>query len=167
MYRKTSDFITDWKYESEATLKLFKLLNDQSLEAKLHDKVRSIGNLAWHIAKSPVEMFSHAGLDMAKSGVDLNATAPSSVNELIKKYEAASAEVFAQVTKWSDEELSDKVSMYGEMWKKGTVLSVLINHQTHHRGQLTILMRMQNLPVTGVYGPSYEEWSAMGLEPEK
>jgi uncharacterized damage-inducible protein DinB len=49
--------------------------------------------------------------------------------------------------------------MYGERWRKGTVLSALIKHQAHHRGQLTILMRNEGLTVPGIYGPSKEEWA--------
>lgn len=55
--------------------------------------------------------------------------------------------------------------MYGEQWPKGLVLSILIAHQTHHRGQMTVLMRQAGLPVPGMYGPSKEEWAAMGLPP--
>ena len=53
--------------------------------------------------------------------------------------------------------------MYGEHWSKGTVLRVLINHQSHHRGQMTVIMRMLGLPVPGIYGPSKEEWVEMGM----
>jgi uncharacterized damage-inducible protein DinB len=55
--------------------------------------------------------------------------------------------------------------MFGQFeWAKGFSLSMLINHQIHHRGQMTILMRQANLIVTGVYGPAKEEWSQMGME---
>lgn len=47
--------------------------------------------------------------------------------------------------------------MYGEIWKINKVLSVVVKHQTHHRGQLTVIMRLAGLKVTGVYGPAKEE----------
>ena len=53
--------------------------------------------------------------------------------------------------------------MYGEKWNRGTTLQILIKHQAHHRGQLTVLMRMAGLKVHGVYGPSKEEWIAYGM----
>ena len=37
-------------------------------------------------------------------------------------------------------------------------LMTLINHQNHHRGQMTVLMRQAGLTVPGVYGPAKEEW---------
>ena len=47
------------------------------------------------------------------------------------------------------------------------MLSSLIRHQAHHRGQMTVLMRQAGLPVPGVYGPAREEWKAYGQEPEE
>ncbi|MBK8721797.1 MAG: hypothetical protein IPL95_05830 [Saprospiraceae bacterium] len=46
--------------------------------------------------------------------------------------------------------------MYGELWTKGNTLAILIRHQAHHRGQLSILMRQNGCKVPGVYGPSKE-----------
>ena len=40
----------------------------------------------------------------------------------------------------------------------------LINHQNHHRGQMTVLMRQAGLTVPGVYGPAKEEWATAGME---
>jgi uncharacterized damage-inducible protein DinB len=42
-------------------------------------------------------------------------------------------------------------------------LSATIRHQTHHRGQLTVLMRQAGLVVPGCYGPSREEWGQYGM----
>jgi len=52
-------------------------------------------------------------------------------------------------------------------WKKGKVLSVLVKHQTHHQGQLTVIMRLAGLKVPGVYGPAEEEWANMGMEAQE
>ena len=56
--------------------------------------------------------------------------------------------------------------MYGEMWKKGKTLGVLVTHQIHHRGQLTVVMRLAGLKVPGVYGPAKEEWANYGMKPQ-
>lgn len=55
--------------------------------------------------------------------------------------------------KWTDSDLTKKIEMYGKQWEKRKILSVLVKHQTHHRGQMTILMRLQNIEVPGTYGP--------------
>jgi uncharacterized damage-inducible protein DinB len=53
--------------------------------------------------------------------------------------------------------------MYGQMWVRGKTLGVLVTHQIHHRGQLTVLLRLAGLKVPGVYGPAKEEWAKMGM----
>ena len=55
--------------------------------------------------------------------------------------------------------------MYGESWKRGFTLDVLVRHQTHHRGQMTVLMRQAGLRVPGVCGPAREDWAAYGQSP--
>ncbi|MNL50974.1 DinB family protein [compost metagenome] len=89
---------------------------------------------------------------------------PSSVKELTELYEKYSeALVKAVRSKWTDSSLTDQIEMYGDLWEKGKVLHVLIVHQTHHRGQMTVIMRMLGLPVPGLYGPSKEEWAEFGM----
>ena len=66
--------------------------------------------------------------------------------------------------KWTDASLDEEIPMYGQIWKKGNILSSLILHQAHHRGQITVLMRQAGLKVPGVYGPAKEEWAAMNMK---
>ena len=40
---------------------------------------------------------------------------------------------------------------------------VLVTHQTHHRGQMTVLMRQAGLKVPDVYGPAKEGWATYGM----
>jgi len=55
--------------------------------------------------------------------------------------------------------------MYGQQWPRMMTLKILIHHEIHHRGQMTILLRQANQSVPGVVGPSKEEWSQWGMEP--
>lgn len=92
--------------------------------------------------------------------------APDSMQDLIKEYQKYSQLVLASVEqKWTDSSLKEVVNMYGEDWPKGKILSVLIHHQIHHRGQMTTLMRLLNMEVPGLYGPSKEEWVKYGMTP--
>ena len=162
MYYKISDFISDWKYESEATIKVLSNLTDESLTKKVHEKVRTAGRLAWHITTSIGEMAHRTGLTFET--VDENSMIPSKVSEIIKSYKQASDNMVAEIKeKWNDETLMLEDDMYGQMWMKGTTLGVLVTHQIHHRAQLTVAMRLAGLKVPGVYGPSNEEWAAMGM----
>ena len=97
-----------------------------------------------------------------------DAPLPSSVKEITDEYKRSSEGMLDAVKKeWKDESLLEDVNLYGQNWKKGKALSVLVNHQTHHRGQLTVVMRLAGLKVPGVYGPAKEEWANMGMEAQE
>jgi uncharacterized damage-inducible protein DinB len=165
MYRVLNDFLDDWKYESESTLKLFGNITDDKKNQKVTPDGRSLGYLAWHITQSLPEIMHRIGFnfEIYKEQVP----EPEKFSEVISFYKLYSEQIFNQVKeKWTDEILVEETDMYGETWKMGKVLSMLVIHQAHHRAQMTILMRQAGLQVTGVYGPSREEWAAMGMEPQ-
>ncbi len=166
MYYKIEDFLNDWEYEREATLKILGTLTDDSLNQKVTPRGRSLGFLGWHITITIGEMMSKTGLKI--DAPEENSDTPSSAIEIRTFYNTASASLVEQIkSEWKDETLSIEDDMYGQKWKRGVTLGALITHQIHHRGQMTVLMRQAGLKVPGIYGPSFEEWIAMGMEPMK
>ncbi len=162
MYRKVGDFQGDWVYETEVTTKLFSNLTDESLNQKVVEGGRTLGFLAWHIVLTLGEMPKKVGLNIDCPPEDANV--PRSAREIVETFEKAAKSVNQEVGKnWTDETLEIEDEMYGMNWPRGTTLSALINHQAHHRGQITVLMRQAGIPVVGVYGPAKEEWEAMGM----
>lgn len=165
MYRTISDFGQDWKVESEGTLRIFRAMTDASLDQRVSAERRSLGFLAWHIVTTIGEMGGRTGLKI--SGPAEHAPVPSSVAEIVQAFETASSSLQSAVTsEWNDASLSVMVDMYGEKWSRTTVLSALVKHQTHHRAQMTVLMRQAQLVVPGIYGPAREEWAQMGMPPQ-
>jgi len=166
MFRTINDFLEAWKYESEATLKVFNNLTDESLNQKVTDEGRTLGFIAWHITQTIGEMMSKTGLMFPD--FDENTSVPKRISEITSGYEKLSKTLKNQIEEsWNDGMLNDDLNMYGQVWKRMNVLSSLITHQTHHRGQMTVLMRHAELKVPGVYGPSKEEWAAYGLPPQE
>lgn len=163
MYHTINEFLEDWKYESEATLKVFQNLTDDSLNFRPESFNRTVGRLAWHITVTISEMLCRTGLEME----ELNDNEyPKIAEEILNHYKSASDSLVQNLTKeWSDNSLNEDVNMYGETWTKEMILTSLVKHQIHHRAQITVLMREAGLKVPGIYGPSYEEWTAMGMEP--
>jgi uncharacterized damage-inducible protein DinB len=161
MYRTTADFIKDWKYESDSTLKVLSNITDESLNKSVGDDVRTISRLAWHITGTISEMMNRTGLSV--EGPAEHAEPPSTIKEIIDTYRNASESLLRELQKWNDDDLTCEIPMYGEAWTRGATLMVLITHQAHHRGQLTVLMRLAGLKVPGVYGPAKEEWAAIDL----
>lgn len=157
MYRRIEDFTRAWQQESEMTLKMMRALTEPSLAQKMGPEGRTLGFLAWHLVLTLPEMMKHAGVPV--TGPAHDAPQPA-LAEMIREYEASARAVGEGLPKvWTDAMLDELVPMYGEQWPRGTVLTSLIVHQAHHRGQMTALMRLAGLKVPGIYGPAREEWA--------
>jgi uncharacterized damage-inducible protein DinB len=166
MYTKISDFLNDWKFESEATTKILSNFSDESLTKKFNDEIRTAGRIAWHIVTSVGEMAHRTGLTFKTA--DEKAPIPQTVKEIVDVYKQASDNLVEEIKeKWNDETLKQEDDMYGQMWTRGRTLGILVTHQIHHRAQLTVVMRLSGLKVPGIYGPAKEEWANYGMEPQE
>jgi uncharacterized damage-inducible protein DinB len=162
MFSKVSTFETAWKEHREATLKILGALTDESLGQRVVPGGRSLGRLAWHITETLPEMMNRTGLHV--EGPEIGGPVPASVTEIRAAYEKASASVLEQVgSNWNNETLDIEDDMYGMRWTRGYTLGVLVGHEAHHRGQMTVLMRQAGLRVPGVAGPAFEEWTEYGM----
>lgn len=159
-------FEKTWKKESENTRKLFAELTDESLNKETVNGHRTLGRLAWHITQTIPEMLSKTGLN--PEGPGEKDPVPQTAEEIRKAYDLAAGSLLSQVVeKWDNESLMTEDELYGEKWSRGMTLRILIDHEIHHRGQMTVMMRLAGLKVPGIYGPSREEWAQYDMkEPE-
>jgi uncharacterized damage-inducible protein DinB len=101
---------------------------------------------------------------IATKGPDPKAPVPKSAREIADAYKTAADSVVPALKKaWKDAQLTETIPMYGMQWPREKVLSALLLHEAHHRGQATVLMRQARVIVPGTYGPAREDWSKMGL----
>jgi uncharacterized damage-inducible protein DinB len=162
MYRTIEDFRKDWAYESEMTAKIFGNITDESMATNVIQGGRSLGFLGWHIVIC-LGMATEAGLPF-QVPAEYNQP-PAGAGAMKDAYEKYAAALIAAVEEnWKDQNLLEEVQMYGSTWTRGYALFAMVKHQTHHRGQMTVLMRQAGLTVPGAYGPAREEWAAMGME---
>jgi uncharacterized damage-inducible protein DinB len=163
MFRRVADFLKAWEQERASTLKILGAITDASLSQAVSKEGRTLGRLAWHVATTPAEMMERTGLKVG--GPSHESPPPPSASAILAAYDEAAKAVAKGVSGWSDATLEVEDEMYGEKWPRGLTLQALIVHQTHHRGQMTVLMRQAGLNVPGVYGPAREEWTAYGMQP--
>ncbi len=163
MFRKLDDFMQAYGYLSESSGKIFATLTDENIQRAVADGHRTLGGMAWHIVTSTVEMMQRTGLSL--STIDAESTPPASAVEIQQAYRAVSKELADTIRKtWTDETLLTTDDMYGEQWERGKTLAILIHHEIHHRGQMTVLLRQAGEKLPGVFGPSKEEWGQFGME---
>ncbi len=164
MFTTIKHFETAWKQESGNTRKMLEALTDESLQQSVADDHRTLGRMAWHITQSIPDMGNRTGLKVA--GPSEKDPVPATADEIRKNYDKAASTLMSEVTgKWKDETLQVEDNLYGETWKRGLTLRILVDHEIHHRGQMTVLMRQAGLKVPGLYGPSREEWANYGAPP--
>ncbi|MES2177053.1 MAG: DinB family protein [Gemmatimonadota bacterium] len=161
MIRTIEDFVTVWNQEAANTLKLFRGLSDASMPQAITGEHRDLGRLAWHITTTIREMMERTGLHV--EGPEPDAPVPSSAEEIVKEYARSSESFVKSLDAWTDATLDQEDNLYGESWRRSLTLQILLLHQTHHRGQMTVLMRQAGLPVPGMYGPAKEDWAKYGM----
>ena len=166
MYSVIEDFVWGWEYEIEATTKIFKTIPDELLVKKIEGYDRTLAFLAWHITTSISLLGLKAGLNVFE--LSPYSEPPNNSALLASEYRKVSENLLKEVKeKWNNESLLELQDIFGEKWMNGKTLAVIAGHQTHHRGQMTALMRILGIKVPGVYGPSKEEWVQLGMESQK
>ena len=163
MINKIEDFAAAWTMEAELTCKVLDALTDASLAQRVSEGRRTLGQIAWHLVTS-VHYVTTLGLefDPPAGGKE----APDSAAFIAAEYRRISAAMLHAVkTQWTDHTLAETQMVFGEEWSNGGSLHFMMMHQSHHRGQMTVLMRQAGLRVPYIYGPAYEDWGEQGLEP--
>ena len=156
-------FISEIKHETERTMQILNALKDENLSWQPHEKSMTTGKLANHI----VQLHNWVGGALAGDELDfLNYKTPShpdSIEGLKADLDEGLTKSIAVVESFSDDEwdkpwtlrAGDRVIF--TMPKSAVLRYMVHNHLIHHRGQITVYLRMQNLPVPGLYGPSADE----------
>lgn len=166
MYTSIPEFIEEWKQEAASTQRLLDVLTDSSLQQRVSSEDRTLGAIAWHIVSSTPGMLNEFGIKV--DYVENSDSVPATAKEIADTFRKVSTDTSEAVSEqWKDESLKEIQNVFGMTMPKAVTLSLLIKHLIHHRGQLTVLMRQAGLKVPGVYGPSREEWSQIGMEAPK
>ena len=168
MFRRLQDFTPTWTEEAAKTLAVIDAIPDSAMSKAVAAEHRDLRRMAWHLVESLIEMPQHCG--MAIEGAHLIEgmfikQPPATMAEVRAAYALASESLLKGLAAWEDSDLEIEDDMYGERWPRGKTLHILLIHQTHHRGQMTVLMRQAGLAVPSVYGPTKEGWAAYNLEP--
>lgn len=156
MYRKVDDFLKDWDKARNGTIQALEAMTDEKLGQEVTRGHNTLGWIGWHLTTAPVYFASLLGLSLTAPGD--SRTVPETVSVIVEGYKNISIELHNKVKKtFSDEDLIEMVDQHGTSTPRGEILRTLIDHQTHHRGQMTILIRQAGLKVPGVMGPTRED----------
>ncbi|MCG7336889.1 DinB family protein [Sporosarcina sp. ACRSM] len=154
MYRKVEDFLEDWTVSSEGTANVMKAMTDEKLGQAIVEGHSSLGWLSWHLVGAAGAFGHFAGFQV--QGPGQQDPQPTSAQEIVERYETLAQAIKEEATKLTDEDLLGEVTGFTGPTKRGKLLSMLISHETHHRGQMTVLLRQAGLTVPPIMGPTKE-----------
>ena len=156
-------FITELELEAKTTRRVLERVPDDKLTWKPHVKSMSLRQLAQHVATIPGSVSGMARLD----GYDVEKfTEPPALETtaaILAAFDASVAQAKADLAATDDAAMMANWSfkMGGKpimtIPRIGVYRSMLLNHLYHHRGQLTVYLRLLDVPVPSIYGPSADE----------
>ena len=156
--------IAELKYESDLTKKMLEKVPLENSDWKPHDKSFTLGRLATHVAEIPhwiSRIITIDDWDFMVQG--FSSQTASSKDELMQIFNDKLNKAIADLDAMSDEDFN-KIwivrrgdQMRREMPKKIAIRGWSYSHLIHHRGQLSVYLRLLNVPVPGMYGPSADE----------
>ena len=155
--------LSEFDHEMGTTRRLLERLPDARLGWKPHDKSMTLGGLATHLSNLPnwgTTILNDTSYDVAAGPPNL--TAAASRSEILQSFDTAVAKTRASLDK-TDAEL-------GAQWKltrgeqemfslprAAAFRSFVLYHTVHHRGQLSVYLRLNDVPVPAIYGPTADE----------
>lgn len=150
--------------EGVATRRMLERVPADRLEWQPHPKSMTLGQLALHLAGLPGAFARMGRLDgLDASTVDFTPTTPKSTDEILAALDSSLAEAKEFFSGLDDETANGPWRLtLGEqelamMPRHELVRSLMFNHAYHHRGQLSVYLRLLDVPVPATYGNSADE----------
>lgn len=157
----------EFDYEMDATRKTLERVPEGKFDWKPHPKSGTLGWLASHLAELPgwaAITLQQDSFDMAPPGGAPAKTEPARTREeLLERFDRSRAEARAAIAATSDAEFGKSWALLQggktlfQMPKIAVLRSFVMNHLIHHRAQLGVYLRMNDVPVPAIYGPSADE----------
>jgi len=158
-----SQFLNVWDREHKTTVKALRAYPHDKLDVKPHAKSKSARDLAFVFANEGglIEMVLTSGIDFSKP-MPSGPKAPETLDAIIAAYEASHRRIGDLVRSMSDKQLTETTKFPVAPRTIGDVpkidfLWMMLMDQIHHRGQLTVYLRLADARVPSIYGPTADE----------
>lgn len=156
--------LAEFDREMGSTRKLLERVPEDRLAFQPHAKSMTLGRLAGHTA----ELAGFAAYVMQTEGLDMASRnrkpfAPQSSRELLESFDKFVAEGHAAIASATEEQLAGTWTLKsGEktifsLPRMAALRGMIMNHHIHHRGQLGVYLRLNDVAFPGMYGPSADD----------
>ncbi len=156
----------DFDHEMKSTRTTLERIPEDKPDYKPHEKSMPMGRLAMHVATLPLfgkYIMTTPGMDLANPSQPRADLTWKSREHLLKTFDQGVAELRSALAGASDEDLQKtwKFSFgdraISEEKRSATYRGMFINHLIHHRAQLGVYLRLNDVPVPATYGPSADD----------
>jgi uncharacterized damage-inducible protein DinB len=153
----------DLDQELANTRRALERVPDEHWDWKPHEKSMTLGRLAGHLAELPYLAISVLQEDVFDVATRQRPPSPANREEVLRAYDRGAAALVAAANAapadawrqtWS---LQAAGKVFLSLTRAAALRSMGISHPIHHRGQLTVYLRLLGVPVPSVYGPSADE----------
>ena len=162
--RLATAFLNELENEAKVTRSVLERVPADKFDWKPHEKSMTFGRLASHVA----EMFGWTKSTLTSDVLDFATMEytpfePKTTDALLAFFDEHIATAKAALSSTSDETFLTDWTMrngdqvYFTMPKVAVMRSFVLNHIIHHRGQLSVYLRLNDIPVPSIYGPSADE----------
>ena len=152
-----AQFLQMFEREHRITMKVLKAVPGDRLGLRPHERSWPAGELAWHIA------YSQLGLAKIVAGGGFEAyqppPTPAALDEIVRGGETFFQEACQVLAGLTAEQLAASIPIPGghHIPAEGLLWNAVLFHQIHHRGQLSVYIRMMGGKVPSIYGPSGDD----------
>ncbi len=159
----SEQLLPEFDGEMESTRKLLALVPDDRLAYKPHERSMALGRLAGHVAELPA--WAGSTLDTEELSMDSSYKPwiPTSRAEILERFDKSVAEARAKIAKATEADWAKTWTLKWDgklimsMPRTAIMRSTVMNHMIHHRAQLGVYLRLNNIEIPGMYGPSADE----------
>jgi uncharacterized damage-inducible protein DinB len=160
----TDRLLNELHQEAAITRRVLERVPGDKLEWRPHPKSMSLGQLAMHVASIPGNLSGLVQVDeFDASQANFTPPSPSSVEEILTAHDGslrAAQDYLGGVDEQTAREswrLTFKGKEVFTAPRGGVIRSLMLNHWYHHRGQLSVYLRLLDIPVPVIYGRSADE----------
>lgn len=142
-----------WEQEHAKTIKAIGALPPGQTDYKPHEKSMSAKELAWHVATAEAGLINY----MIAGQFDRGPAVPATFQEIIAWSDQTHKDTVSRVSAMSDQALTETIDFFGRSMPRMGIINFMLAHEIHHRGQLSVYIRLAGGKVPAIYGGSADE----------
>ena len=158
--------LPEYDHELATTRRLLERVPEAEFDWKPHPKSMTLGQLAGHVANMPfwcIKTVEVSAYDLEEKAPEASLDPPASRGAMLTAFDEKVARARAAIARATDAEMMEMWSLKSgahvifTMPRVSAVRMFVMNHLIHHRGQLSVYLRLKDVPLPPIYGPTADE----------